>query len=71
MGIIWVRCPATGKQASTGIEADASSFAGFPQQLEPVRCPICGMRHTWLKEDASLIDAATSFALLLRGADYP
>jgi hypothetical protein len=67
MGTIWIKCPATGRQASTGIETDRVSFAKFPEQVQAIRCPVCGMRHTWLKQDASLVDASDAFALLLKG----
>jgi hypothetical protein len=57
MGTIWIKCPATGRQASTGIETDSASFGQIPQQIETMRCPACGMRHRWLKDDAWLTDA--------------
>jgi hypothetical protein len=52
MGVIWVRCPATGRKAPTGIQSDTDTFARFPDQLKNARCPFCGMRHNWLREDA-------------------
>jgi hypothetical protein len=52
MGIIWIRCPATGRKVSTGIEVEASSLPEFPSDLRNKRCPICGMRHLWQDGDA-------------------
>jgi endogenous inhibitor of DNA gyrase (YacG/DUF329 family) len=64
MGVIWVKCPATGRQASTGIETDAKGFADFPDKLNNVRCPACGMRHSWLKEDAWFAEPSRELELL-------
>jgi len=58
MGTIWIKCPATGRKAATGIETDPATFATLPQQIEAMRCPACGMRHRWLKDDAWLAEAA-------------
>jgi hypothetical protein len=66
MGFIWIKCPATGRKAPIGIETDATSFVRFPNQLQSIRCPACGMRHKWLKDDAWLADASSHLALLLR-----
>jgi hypothetical protein len=54
MGVIWIKCPATGRRTSTGIAADAKGLARFPDQLKTIRCPACGMHHLWLREDVWL-----------------
>jgi hypothetical protein len=54
MGTIWIKCPATGRRVSTGIETDQESFASFPDQLGRSVCPVCGIRHEWLRGDAWL-----------------
>jgi hypothetical protein len=54
MGVIWIKCPATGRQTSTGITADARGFTRFPDQLKSITCPACGMHHLWLREDVWL-----------------
>jgi hypothetical protein len=52
MGIVWIRCPATGRKAPTGIKIEASSLEEFPRELKNGRCPMCGMRHNWQDGDA-------------------
>ena len=52
MGIVWIKCPATGREAPTGIKTEASSLAEFPNELKNRRCPLCGMRHLWQDGDA-------------------
>jgi hypothetical protein len=54
MGVIWVKCPATGRHTSTGIEADVKILARFPDQFRSIRCPACGMHHIWQIGDAWL-----------------
>jgi len=56
MGVIWIKCPATGRKASTGIESDAISLARFPGQLDGLRCPICRMRHALFSDEAWLVE---------------
>jgi hypothetical protein len=58
MGTLWVKCPATGRIASTGIVTDWVSFDKLPDRPKYTRCPGCGMHHEWLKGDAWLSDAA-------------
>jgi hypothetical protein len=52
---IWIKCPATGRRASTGIESDSPKLEHVLDQLNAIRCPSCGMHHRWLKEDAWLV----------------
>ena len=52
MGVVWIRCPATGRKAPTGIKTEASSIEDFPAELKSMRCPMCGMRHLWQVRDA-------------------
>jgi hypothetical protein len=63
VGIIWIRCPATRRKASTGIQTEASSLEEFPSLLKKARCPICGMRHVWEDDDALDQDARNSVVL--------
>jgi hypothetical protein len=56
MSAIWIKCSATGREVSTGIETYVQSFAKFPDTLKDVVCPACGMRHDWHKTDAWLAD---------------
>jgi hypothetical protein len=61
MGVIWIKCPATGRQAATDIETDANGLGHWPDGLSDIRCPVCGMRHIWLREDAWLAERARGF----------
>lgn len=47
MSAIFVRCPASGDTASTGIETDQSTFQNLKQSLHHLRCPVCGDHHSW------------------------
>jgi hypothetical protein len=51
-----VRCPNTGEEIATGIEADAQSFGQLPSVLAYSRCPACGLEHPWWKREAWLED---------------
>lgn len=64
MGVIWVRCPATGRRTSTGIEADAKGLADFPDRFRSIRCPACGMHHIWQSGDAWLNEPDRNLPLL-------
>ena len=50
-----IDCPATGKPVSTGMNLSAKAMEGLPVAGNILRrCPECGRRHTWTKEDAYL-----------------
>ncbi len=55
MGVIWIKCPATGRKAPTGIETEAKQIVQLPAQLSNARCPFCGMRHNWVSDDAWVV----------------
>jgi hypothetical protein len=54
MGGVMISCPNTGKEISTGIETDPSSFESLPDVLTHSRCPMCGLEHAWWKGEAWL-----------------
>jgi hypothetical protein len=45
MGAVMIKCPNTGRDISTGIETDATSFAHVGDVLAHSRCPLCGLEH--------------------------
>jgi hypothetical protein len=49
MGLIVIRCPRTGENASTGIETDRASFDAMPEVPSTMTCPLCGAVHVWSK----------------------
>ncbi len=56
MGVIVVRCPRTGLDASTGIQTDLASFEAMPDVQSTMVCPRCGATHVWSKRWAVLTD---------------
>jgi hypothetical protein len=60
MGILLVKCPATEKEFSTGVNADRDSLVGLRAVVATSICPHCGAEHAWRLEDARYVDAARS-----------
>lgn len=58
MGILLVKCPTTGKEFSTGINADQGNLTGLRAVVAASICPHCGAEHAWRLEDARYVDAA-------------
>ena len=56
MGVIVIRCPRTGLDASTGIQTDPASFEALPEVRSKMICPRCGAVHVWSKRWAVLTD---------------
>ncbi len=51
---IMVKCPATGKDVSTGIATTEDTFDHLPYHISSMNCPHCGVRHSWTQQDAWL-----------------
>ena len=62
--IVMVRCPATGRDLSTGVEMDAATFERLPEIRSRLRCPACGIDHTWSTREAWLGNPAPSLPQL-------
>jgi hypothetical protein len=58
MGVVMIRCPASGRDVSTGIEVDAATFDALPNVSSRMHCPACGAQHDWSKTEAWLADDA-------------
>ncbi len=56
MGMIVIRCPNTGREISTGLEADRRAFQGMPVFFSRTYCPICRTNHEWFAKDARIRD---------------
>jgi hypothetical protein len=56
MGAVVIRCPDTGHQISTGLEADAASFREMPVFFGLTYCPICRTHHQWFARDAWVVE---------------
>jgi len=52
MGLVKVKCPATGRVNSTGIEMDAARFRRTPVFFGRSYCPACRVEHEWFARDA-------------------
>jgi hypothetical protein len=59
MGIIMIRCPATGREVSTGIEVFATDQ--LPVVTAKMSCPSCGRVHEWTKHDAWLASGGAEY----------
>ena len=65
MGIIMIRCPATGREVSTGIEVFATDQ--LPVVTAKMSCRSCGRVHEWTKDDAWLASGGAEY----RGEPHP
>jgi hypothetical protein len=54
MGVIMMRCPATGKAVSTGIDTSSVIVDSLPDVSIRMPCPACGGEHVWRKHDTWL-----------------
>jgi hypothetical protein len=52
MGLVMVKCPATGRVNSTGIEMDAARFRRTAVFFGRSYCPACRVAHEWFAGDA-------------------
>jgi hypothetical protein len=52
VGIMMIKCPATGRAVSTGIEV--CSTEALPVVTATMLCAACGRVHHWTKNDAWL-----------------
>ena len=52
MGRLMIRCPATGREISVGIEADNSRFRSSPVFFSRSYCTFCRTEHEWFAKDA-------------------
>jgi hypothetical protein len=59
-----VRCPTTGGEISTGVEMDAATFGQLAEIRSQMKCPLCGVDHTWSTRDAWLGDPPPSLPAL-------
>ena len=58
--VVMVRCPTTGRELSTGVEMDAATFEQLPDIHSLMKCPVCGLDHTWSTREA-LVRQSCSF----------
>jgi hypothetical protein len=64
MGVVMIRCPKTGRDIKTGIEADHESFGAMPVFFSRTYCSYCRVQHEWFAKEAwvcepmSVVEAA-------------
>ena len=63
MGKIMIKCPSTGKDIPTGMEADKTAFELSDYKNHSVMCPVCGKSHNWSKKDAWLVEGLQAGSL--------
>jgi hypothetical protein len=56
VGVIVIRCPNTGREISTGLEADARTYQRIPVFFSRTYCPACRTYHEWFARDAWVRD---------------
>jgi hypothetical protein len=54
LGQLMLQCPMTDRNFSTGIDTDRKSLKRIPYARIAVRCPYCGLEHTWGPQGAAL-----------------
>jgi hypothetical protein len=59
MGVVMIRCPATGRAVATGIEMDLAKFRRTAVFFSRSYCPYCRTHHEWFAREA-WIEEATS-----------
>ena len=60
MGVLLITCPVTGKEFSTGIQADRNTAGTLPAVEVSSRCPYCRIDHPWKPRDARYVEAIPS-----------
>jgi hypothetical protein len=55
MALVMIACPATGRQAFTGVETHPADVALIPAINVLLLCPECGGKHLWSMLDAEFV----------------
>ena len=69
MGIIMTKCPATGRDVSTGIET--MDIEELPAVTAKMVCPACGCVHDWITTNAWLVHSGEHYRLGATPASPP
>jgi hypothetical protein len=62
MGIVMIRCPATGREIPTGIKIDRPGFECSPVFFAQTYCRFCRSEHQWFAKDAWVEESTVSAA---------
>lgn len=52
MGMVMIKCPASGRAIATGMEADREGFSRTPVFFARTFCAICRSSHEWFAKEA-------------------
>jgi hypothetical protein len=52
MGMVMIKCPASGRAIATGMEADRAGFSRSPVFFARTFCGICKSSHEWFAKEA-------------------
>ena len=52
MGMVMIRCPASGRAIATGMEADREGFGRTPVFFARTFCAVCKSSHEWFAREA-------------------
>ncbi len=58
MGVLMIKCPATGAPIATGLQAERSTFARTPVFFSRTLCPYCRSQHEWFAKEAWVEEAS-------------
>ena len=58
MGMVMIKCPASGRAIATGMEADREGFSRSPVFFARTFCAICRSSHEWFAMEAWVHDVA-------------
>ena len=47
MGTLWFVCPTTGREVSTGLDMDSTSYHSLPNGFSQIKCPDCNQIHNY------------------------
>jgi hypothetical protein len=70
MGTVMIRCPRTGHEISTGMQADADSFNATPVFFARSYCPMCRTEHEWFAREAWVCETVPAHAERSRTEAY-
>ena len=57
MGMVMIKCPASGRAIATGMEADREGFGRTPVFFARTFCAVCRSSHEWFAREAWVHEA--------------
>jgi hypothetical protein len=62
MGMVMIKCPQTGREISTGMEAERDSYNRAPVFFARTFCPFCRTTHEWFARQAWVRETKPAWA---------